>query len=163
MTKNKPREEVLLERFRRAGLASDVTHHDAPFVFVISPTTTPGVDRTEISWFAREFKIEVLRKIQDRRMITDLTGIVLFPTIMDPDIAKFPEGITYKRKEKSYFVKRNIPFAIWKSASSETRLDLFADNLRDSIRSIPDRRLCGTDKAILLSAVDEAGHALKLR
>jgi hypothetical protein len=160
VTKRKSQSDVLIERLERADLK--VWQDDTSFPFAISPHITPGVDPAEIAWLACSFRIEVSKRVHGM-LTTDLAGAVIFPRVTDPAISSRPDRITHKRSEKCYFVKRNIPFAVWKSASPEARLDLFADNLRDSVRAIPARHLSLPDKAMLLGAIDEARHVLRER
>jgi hypothetical protein len=161
--RKKSREEVLLERLHRSGVRLDLEQRDAPFKFVVSPTTTAGVDSDETGRLAADFKVEVFRIIKGLQISSSLTGVVIFPRILDKNISKLADGITYKRKERSYFVKRNIPFAVWQTATHDLRLDIFADNLCESIRSIPARHLSDGDKSKILAAIDEARSILKQR
>ena len=70
------------------------------FEFVVSPTTTHGVD------VALPLRIgRLIRKLIERRGFScELSGIVLFPIIADPKIYAQADFITHKRSENGYFV-----------------------------------------------------------
>jgi hypothetical protein len=158
----KSHEDVLFERFQRAGLELRVDQRDARFTFVVSPTTTPGVDRLEISELAATFQRGVFTRVAEQRLSSSLAGIVIFPRILDPDVCRWADGGTYKRKDRSYFVKRAIPFEAWKAASSNGRADLFAANLSNAVNSVPERHLPTADKQKLVEAIDEVRRALAM-
>lgn len=154
----KSRAEVLIERLRQRGYELHTDQVGARFRFIVSPTTTGNVD---IGKFAVEFRDEVFRLIKNAPFESPLTGVVLFPTILDPLIATMPDTITHKRRDKAYFVSVNIPFALWAEAAPTERVDLFADNLIESIDRIPGRHLAQADCQILTEAVNNARRTIR--
>ncbi len=140
MSKNK-HERNLLTRFRKAGLKSNEKQVDAPFSFVISPTTTPGVDANESGSMAREFGNGIVENIALLTMQSPITGIVVFPRILDKNIAKIPDHLTHKRKEKAVFVGVNIDFDEWIVSSVARRIDILAETIVEALRRIAARHL----------------------
>lgn len=159
MTRNS-REQELLRRLHAAGLAEPSGQTGAPFKFLISPKTSNGV---VVGRLPLQMRDEVFSRIRTHVFQSPLTGIVFFPTILDPKIAVVEDKLTHKRTEKEMFVALNIPFRDWEAASAEQRIDLLAGNLLESIRRIPSKHLPDSDKAKLASFVDEARQVVKAR
>jgi hypothetical protein len=97
--KRKSREEVLLDRLRSKGLESDPQQKGAPFTFVVSPTICTGIDSTDVRRLALAFKREVFNRIRAEKLETTLAGVVIFPRILDPKLARGADKLTYKRKD----------------------------------------------------------------
>jgi hypothetical protein len=153
-------EDKLLERARQRGVTLHAKQVDAKFKFLVRPTTTVGVDLDKLQV---GFEDDVFSLIKNAPFESPLTGIVLFPKILDPSIATMPDSITHKRKERSFFVSLNIPFAVWSQAPRPDRVDLLADNLIESIRRIPARHLTANDCQILDSAINQVRNVLKAK
>lgn len=154
-------EKVLLDRFRKAGLKPNRVQLDAPFKFVISPTTTPGIDAKEIGSLARQFGNGIDEKIREWTIRSPITGIVVFPKILDPNIAVMPDHLTYKRKEKSVFVGVNIPFATWASSPLARKIEVLAETITQALGRIDPRKLHPEDRVRLTNAVNAVRDAMK--
>lgn len=157
----KARENVLLERFRKAGL-SPIPERQGEFSFAISPTTA-GIDTNESSRLARGFRAGLLELIGKMRITSPMRGMTIFPQIMDPHIAQLPEMLKYKRKEKAVFVGVNIPFSQWMTASAADRVDLLAANLVASISRIPSKYISPQDRDALIAAVEQVRISMKAK
>ena len=149
----KEHEKALLGRFRKAGFKPNQLQLDAPFGFVVSPTTTSGVDTKESGSLAREFGDGIVENIRGWTMQSPITGIVVFPKILDENIAKMPDHLTYKRKERSVFVGINIPFDVWIASLIAEKIDILADALVEALGRIAERQLHPEDRNRLAHAV----------
>src|ERR1700722_11041071 len=99
--------------------------------------------------------------IYDTKFESKITGIIVFPKIFDADIAPPPsDHLTYKREEKSVFVGLNIGFQNWHSASRQEKLNILADNIRNSIQKIPNAYLADVDRDKLILVLDNAHKRL---
>ena len=131
---------------------------NAPFKFMVRPFTTMGVESLDLAMW---FEDEILEMIYDTKFKSKITGIIVFPKIFDADIAPPPsDHLTYKRGEKSVFVGLNIEFRNWHSASREQKLNILADNIRNSIQKIPNTYLADVDRDKLIVALDHAHKRL---
>ena len=81
--------------------------------------------------------------------------MVLFPTLLSPEISPMPDYVTYK-KDGSVFIATNISYERWVSAEHGMKIDLMAANVVESLRKIRKARLTEIDLQILLSAVEKA-------
>lgn len=153
-------EDKLIERLRARGFKLYTEQVGARFGFIVSPTTTVGVDLGKLPL---GFRDEVFRIIKNAPFDSPLAGVVLFPKILDPSIASQPDFITHKRRDNAYFVSVNIPVTVWSEAPRTERVDLLADNLIESIGRIPPRHLTANDRQTLDNAINEARNILKVR
>ncbi len=62
-------------------------------LFVISGKVTPDV-ASESGRISKEFEAEIVRMLASVEMTSPLTGIVLFPTILNPNIASMSDKVT---------------------------------------------------------------------
>jgi hypothetical protein len=147
------REKVLISRFRGAGLMSNRVQLEAPFSFVVSITTTQGVDTNESSYLARKFGNGIVERIRQWTMQSPITGIVVFPRILDENIAKIPDHLTYKRKEKAVFVSVNIPFNKWTASSAVEKIEILSETITEALGRIAPRYLQSKDRDALAHAV----------
>jgi hypothetical protein len=129
-------------------------------LFVISGRVTPDVG-LESGRLSKKFQREILRLLLSVELTSSLKGIVLFPTILNPDIASLSDSVTYKRKEGSVFVALEISHAQWINASLGERIDLLANNIRMSVEKITGKHLVPADRAKLLDVIDRATLTLK--
>lgn len=155
---NKAREATLLERLRKAGIEPLVDQRDAPFKFLISPMVTAGVN---VRLIALKFMDETFRRIQSASFASTLSGIVFLPKILDPQMIKSNDFVSYKRSDKSVHVGLNISFAEWTRASPGERVDMFADNLVESINRISPKRLLPDDRQKLLAVLRDVRRTMK--
>jgi hypothetical protein len=149
----KEHEKVLLKRFREAGLKPNRVQLDAQFSFVVSPTTTAGVDTKESGSLAREFGNGIVENISEWTMQSPITAIVVFPKILDANIANMPDHLTYKRKERSVFVGVNIPFDEWVASPVTKKIEILAETIVKALGMIAPRHLHPEDKDRLVRAV----------
>ena len=126
MVKFNKREQMLIDRFQASG--RDLNHEklNAAFGFMVRPLTTVGVDMGNLaSWF----EDKAFLMINALKFKSDIRGLMVSRTIMDSSIAKIlPDHLTYRAGEKGISVGINIDYVSWSSASSQTKLDLLADN-----------------------------------
>ena len=155
-------EKVLLDRFRKAGLKPNQLPLDAPFSFVVSPTTTPGIDTKESGSLAREFGNGIVEKIGEWTMQSPITGIVVFPKILDASIAKMPDHLTYKRKEKAVFVGVNIAFDLWVASPIAKKIEILAETIVDALGRIAPRQLHPEDRDRLVQAAYAVRETMKI-
>lgn len=127
-------------------------------LLVISSRVTPDVAPTT-SALTKALEAEILQ--MSAKIASTLSSIILFPTILDPNVASLKDSVTYKNGERSVFVAVSIPYGRWKNASERDRIDLLADNVRDSIEKIPNRYIQISDKTALLHIVEKSRDALK--
>jgi hypothetical protein len=129
-------------------------------LFVVSGRATPDV-AGESDRISKEFQAEIVRMLASVQMTSPLTGIVLFPAILSPDIASMSDDVTYKRSDGSVFVALGISHAKWMTALPAERIDLMADSIRASVRRIKNTRLLQDDRTKLLEFVEQARITLK--
>jgi hypothetical protein len=158
----KEREKVLLARFRKAGLKPNQVQVEAPFKFVVSPTTTSGVDTKESGFLAREFGNRIVENIREWTMQSPITGIVVFPKILDANIAKMPDHLTYKRKERSVFVGVNIPFEAWVTSPFAEKVEILSETILEALGRIAPRQLYPEDRDRLARAINAVRETVKL-
>jgi len=129
-------------------------------LFVISGRVTPDV-RPEPGRLSKKLEAEIVRMLASVELASPLKSIVLFPTILNPDIASLADSVTYKRNEGSMFVALGIAHAQWLNASQAGRIDLLACNVRMSVEKIPGKHLGSNDRSILLHIIDKATEKIK--
>jgi hypothetical protein len=157
----KNREEIMLERLKRAGLEVPSDQFDARFRFVISPVVTPGI--SDVSALAIGYQDAVAELIRKLSLISPISGIVFFPRVMDPHTGQFPDLLSYKRKERAIFVGVNVQYATWMEISLNARIDLFAENLVESIHRISEKYLYREDKNNLLRAINDSRETVRAK
>lgn len=135
---------------------------EAPFSFVVSITTTLGVDTNESSYFAREFRKGIVKCIRHWTMQSPITGIVVFPRILDENIVKLSDFISHKRKEKAVFVGINIPFGKWTASSAPEKIEMLAGAIIEALDRITPRYLRSADRDVLAQAVIAVQTAMAL-
>ena len=147
----------MLERAQRAGIPVNLDPPKVGFSVAASPITTNAID---VSVFVRLAEA-IERLVEAQGFTCDLSGIVLFPIIADPDIYRREDFATYKRSSNGYFVGCNIEFSAWRRSSLRKRLQLAALNFEQSVFAIPERRLTAVSKQELtcLIRAAEAGMA----
>lgn len=155
---NRAREAILLERLRKAGIKPATDQDGAPFMFLISPMVTNGVDIRRITL---KFMDETFRRIQLMSFESPLSGIVFLPRVLDPEMIRSKDFVSYKRSDKSVHVGVNIPFDEWTKGSASERVDMFADNLVESIRRISHKHLFPNDRQKLLAVLQEVRRTMK--
>jgi hypothetical protein len=125
----------------------------------ISPTTAGELDHPQIDDLATYFRNSLSEGMAGATLDWPVTGIVIFPRIMDETIAKFPDGYTFKRGEKAIFVGRNIDFFVWNKASPDERVGLFASALKDALDLVPRKYLPEENRIVIRSIIDYAETA----
>ncbi len=123
-------EKTLLDRLIARGYPIDRSQEGAPFTFTISPVTTVGVDVSVLINLGRA----IIAEIKDQGFRCELSGLVVFPRICDPNITKAEPLLSFKRKDNAYYVGLGIDFEAWSQGSSSDRLSLALSNLRQSPR-----------------------------
>lgn len=144
----------LLERLRARGHPLYSDDPDLPFAFFISGRTTldVGEDSRRIT---NQFQIEMVERLRHKEFGSSLTGLILFPTILNPSIAISDDYVSNKR-DGSVHVGVNIDYASWITASFDEKTALFRDCLMQSIGRIAKSRLRQADRDALLSVVEQA-------
>src|SRR5262245_2619538 len=105
-------------------------------LFVISGRATPDVS-SESGKLSKRLEAEIMQRMTPDELTSHLKAIVLFPTILNPEIASLPDSVTHKRSEGAMFVALGISHAEWIDASAAGQLDLIARNVRASLEKIP--------------------------
>ena len=158
MPKYSKRDQKVMDRLSASGYVGRSVQQDAGFKFLVRPFTTVGTESLDLAtWFENE----IFSAIEDLSFESPITGIAIFPTIFDDAIAPAPNDyVTYKKKEKSVFVGLNIDFLSWASGSSEEKLSMLANNIRQSIERVPDKYLSSSDRKNLLDVVSRVRKRL---
>jgi hypothetical protein len=155
------KDQEIMNRLVASGYAINDVQLHAPFRFLVRPFKTTGV---EVGRLAAWFEEEVFSDIKNIDFQSPIAGIAIFPTIFDNAIAPTPKDyVKYKRSEKSVFVAVNINFSLWAAASQNERLNLLADNIRQSIERIPEKYLSSLDRDRLLNLVGQTHQRLLSR
>ena len=152
------REAILLERLRKAGIKPAVDQRGAPFMFAISPMVTNGVN---IGHLAFDFVRETVRRIKGMSFASPVPSIVFFPKILDPKMIQSKDFVSYKRSDRSVQVGVNILFDEWTKSSPSERVDMFADNLVESVNRISPKRLLPDDRQKLLAVLQDVRRTVK--
>jgi hypothetical protein len=155
-----PREQQLIDRLKKSGYKFPAVSDDLPISFFVRPTITTGLLRANAR-IAQMLEDEVHQLIKGKKFTSTLSGLGIFPTIMDPEIGQFADSITYK-KDCSVYVKNNINHSKWSAASIPDQVNLLADNVIKSVKQIKHARINEDDRALLIFAIDQA-RALVLR
>jgi hypothetical protein len=152
------REQKIIDRLKQSGHPLKSVQDDALFKLTVRFFTTAGIESRDL---ARWFEEEIFSTIEDLSFESPITGIAIFPTIFDDAIAPAPNDyVTYKRKEKSVFVGLNIDFSSWASGSREEKLNMLANNIKQSIGRVPDKYLSSSDREKLLNVVSQVHNRL---
>jgi hypothetical protein len=152
------RDQKTIDRLKASGRAVNDVQLDARLKFIVRPFTTVGIESRDI---ARWFEDAIFSAIKDLAFESHIKGIAIFPVIFDSAIASAPnEYLTYKKKEKSVFVGLNIDFSSWTRGSREEKLDLLANNIRQSIERVPDKYLSSSDRKKLLDILSQVHDRL---
>lgn len=129
-------------------------------LFVVSSRVTPDV-AAEVGRISKQFETEIVRMLASVEITSPLTGIVLFPTILNPNTALMADNVTYKKGDGSVFVALGTLHVKWVKASPAERIDLIADNICISLTMIKDTRLLPGDRAKLLGFTEMARQTLQ--
>lgn len=154
MVRRSSHEQRLLEKMRMAGYQMRPVREDLPIAFFISPTTSVGLRRANTG-LARLFWAEIENTLAGQKLTSSISGIGMFPTIMDPRIGALADKITY-RKDGSIYLKTNIDHRVWSNATIGEQVDILAKNLRDGILQIKQDKLVDEDRVLLLRAIETA-------
>jgi hypothetical protein len=152
------REQKIIARLKESGHPLKGIQDDAPFKLTVRFFTTAGIESRDL---AHWFEDEIFSAIVDLSFESPITGIAIFPTIFDDAIAPTPNDyVTYKKKEKSVFVGLNIDSPSWASGSREEKLNMLANNIKQSIARVPDKHLSNSDRNQLLNVVSQVHNKL---
>jgi hypothetical protein len=109
----------------------------------------------------KEFQTEIRRMSADVNFRSPISGILLFPTIINPEIiGSMSDYVKFRKSENGVRVATTIPHQKWISASTTERIRLLADNIRESLNRIKEVHLLADDRVALLAAVDKAAQIL---
>jgi hypothetical protein len=126
------------------------------FKFIVSPVTTFGVD------------VDILYRLADgvaslsrgEGFEKELSAVVVFPIVTDTTMYRQRDFVTNKRKDRAFYVGKNIEHELWMRARKVGRLKLAVDNFQESILSIPDQHLSSGAKARLMQLVRVASKQM---
>jgi|RhiMethySRZTD1v2_1073278.scaffolds.fasta_scaffold733652_3 hypothetical protein len=112
-------------------------------LFAISGRVTQDVSRDAgaLSW---EFQSEIVRMLEGVRLSSPVTGIILLPTILNPEIASMPDNVT-NRRDGGVWVALGLSHAEWVNAAALDRIDMFAKNISNSLMRVSEKRLVASD------------------
>ena len=102
------------------------------------------------------FQTELRPMMDSIQMSSPLTGVVVFPTILNPSIGGSIEDSVKNKRDSSVWIALNIPHARWMEASPLEKVDLFAQNISNSFNKIAKTRLGTADRVKLLGLVETA-------
>lgn len=138
---------------------SDRDQTNAPFKFLVVPTTTSAVG-AEVGKLGAAFMDGVFRLIREHNLGSPITAVVLCPMVLDPEVATMPDRLSYKNKRTEVYATANIPFSVWVNADLDGRINLLADNLIGLLNKIPSKHLIDEDRALLSKAVEDVRRAI---
>lgn len=142
-------EKILFARLEARGYRLDKSQEGIPFTFSISPVISAGVD---VSIFA-VLSCEVISELKHRNYECALSGVVIFPRILDPKIKKSEKLCLFKRKDNAFYVGLEIDFGEWTQGTQQERVNLALVNLQDSISQIPDRHISAIHREQLIEVI----------
>jgi hypothetical protein len=150
------KQRVQYKRFEDAGLKINWAALDKKFIFTVSAIVSVGVDTSLI------FKMgELVSSIAESNGFScELSGIVVFPIILGPDVRPRPDFVTYKRKDRGYFVGKNISFTDWTDSAKARQVVIAQDNLQSSILAININHLSNDSKLKLVEIIKIAASKL---
>lgn len=157
--KTTKQEERLLERLRERGHPLYSDDPGLPFAFFISGYTSLDVSE-DSRRITNQFQTEIADRLRHMEFDSPLTGLILFPTILDPSIAPIDDYVTNKR-DGSVHVGVNIDHTSWITASLDEKVALFRDCLAKSIGRIVESRLGKPDRDALLDMLEQAYLAVR--
>jgi len=142
----------MLRKLAEAGYPVDLDALDSPFNLTITSLVSVDVDAEPIIKFSQRLN-EVVR---EAAFTCELTGIVIFPTVLNPEIRSSGNKVTWKRAERAYMVRQNIDFADWQNAKTSEKKAMLVNCVVDSIASIPTKHLPESSKEALVAIVRRA-------
>lgn len=131
-------------------------------LFVISGKVTRDASLS-CHVLAKEFEKEIVTLLSDVEVQSPLDCVLLFPTILDPDIALMPDASSYKKGIKAMYVSRNLSYREWMKSSDSERINLLAENISSSVRSIESSYLFPEDKERFLDWIEKARLIIRER
>jgi hypothetical protein len=152
-------ETPFLKSLRESGYVFHTVPDDLPISFVLSPTITVGLPRRNPT-ISLSLQDAVRQLLRGRKLTSSLSGLLIFPRIMDPRIGTFKDFVTYKR-DRSVYVGENIDHEKWSSAPAVEQVDLLAENIANSVRKVRSSRLNDEDRDLLLGIVEQARNLVK--
>lgn len=142
----------MLRRLADNGYPVDFGAMEAPFNLTITSVASIDVDTGPIVKFSQRVK-EVVREAAFR---CELTGIAVFPMVLNPEIRSAGNRVTWKRGERAYVVRRGIDFSQWQRAKINEKKKMLTICVIDSITSIPAKHLSESSKEALVAIVRQA-------
>lgn len=154
-------EQREIDRLKQSGRFVESKQSGAPFCFIVRPFTTVGVAKGKLAVLLED---EIFSEIGKIVINSPISGVGIFPTIFNPNIAPPPpESVRYTKRDNSVSVGINIDFALWERSSELERLGLLADNIRCSLDKIKSRYLVDADREKLHQIVDKVQAQLASR
>lgn len=134
------------------GYPVDLDALDAPFNLTITSIASVDVDVEPIVMFSQRLK-DVVR---EAAFSCELTGIVIFPTVLNPEMRSAGNKVTWKRGERAYMVRQNIDFSDWQNANASEKKAMVVNCIVGSIARIPTKHLSESSKEALVEIVRRA-------
>ena len=153
--------DEFIERLRAAGIEPREEPTDLPMYFTISGHTTDDVTE-DAAPLSLGFEEGVIQHLKHKKMKSTIFSVVVFPTILDPEVAPSSDSVTYK-KDGSVFVTIELDHQRWIEASRIEKVDLYAEALAAAICMIKEKRLFPPDRQMLLDAIEQARLSLRRR
>lgn len=150
----------IVEALLKAGIepAPEQVNVDVSVAIVPRATSDAG---SEISEISAQFLLGLIARLKRIDVKSKLTVLNLFPTMVDPKVVTFKDEILYSKKNTSVAVMRNIDRTRWRQASFAAKVDLFAENVVDSLAMIDEKTLCPSDRQKLSEAVEVVREAVR--
>ena len=147
------RETILLERVQKApNYRPPPLRREGVFVFAVSGVLTDPVMPTLFVRVEEEFT----KLAEAESLVCETDSVVVFPIICNPAIYKRNDFVSYKRREKSVFVGKNIEHAPWVLAGGSKRLTWVKHFFHSVVDSINDAHLGGQSRVMLHWLIDDA-------
>lgn len=145
-------ESEILQRIT-SERSNQETQVNAKFSLIISPSTTVGI---EVGALAYAFQNLIFKRIKNIVFQSPITGFVFFPSIHDPTVFIRENSVSYKRKEKCFFVIEVITYEDWVTADLSRRIELLSDCLISSLERVPIKYFLDDDRVALSQAINQA-------
>jgi hypothetical protein len=154
-------EQREIDRLRKSGRVIENKQSGYPFRFTVRPFSTVDVPMGKMAiWFEEG----VFSEFTNITFCSPISGVAVFPTIINPSIAPSPpDSVRFIKRDNSVSVGINIDFSLWQRSSELERLGLLADNIRCSLDKIKSRYLVDADREKLHHIVDTVQAQLGFR
>ena len=139
---------------RPTNKAAAISHQR--FSLAILPIITPRVDTQVLVRLVAAVNQLVIKHDFE----CDLSRVVLFPLIAEPEIFSAPEYVRYKRKDNAVCVSRHISIDAWKRARIPGKTRLALENFISSFEALDSKRFSTENKSQICELIRQASKTL---